>query len=111
MSTNKERVENLGATFGDLQTKFNQMEVGVDDKLRQIKAAISLMFNIMITRHETSSSNPNVRAAQSSNGQTQDEVLICVYGSYNYLYVDPVKCHSELENILNKNNGSYIEIY
>ena len=33
ISTNKERVKNLGATFGDLQTKFDRMEVGVDDKL------------------------------------------------------------------------------
>ena len=33
MSTNKESVENLGATFEDLQTKFDRMEVRVDDKL------------------------------------------------------------------------------
>ena len=34
MSTNKERVKNVGATFGDLQTKFDRMKVGVNDKLR-----------------------------------------------------------------------------
>ena len=28
MSTNKERIENLEASFGDLQTKFDRMEVG-----------------------------------------------------------------------------------
>ena len=33
MSTNKERIENLEASFGDLQTNFNQMEVGVGGKL------------------------------------------------------------------------------
>ena len=70
MSTNKERVENLGATFGDLQTKFDRMEVGVNDKLRQIEAAISRIFDILITRHETPSSSPNAWAAQSSNGKT-----------------------------------------
>ena len=50
--------------------------------------------------HETSSRRPNVQAAQSSNGQTWDEVLVCAFGSYNYLYANPVKCHYEFENIL-----------
>ena len=59
MPTNKEIVENLGTTIGDLQTKFDRMEVGVDDKLQQIEAAISRMFEILITRHETSSRSPN----------------------------------------------------
>ena len=76
MSTNKERIENLEASFGDLQTKFDQMEVGVGDKLQQIEAAISQMFNILITRHETCSGSPNAQVAQSSNGQTEDEVLV-----------------------------------
>ena len=111
ISTNKERVENLGATCGDIQTKFDQMEVGGDDKLRQIEAVISWKFDILITRHESSLGNPNAQAAQSSNGKTQDEVLVRVYGSYNYLYVDLVKCCSELENILQQNNGSYKEIF
>ena len=78
MSTNKERIENLGASFGDLQTKFYRMEVGVNDKLQQIEAAISRVFDILITRHETSSGSLNAQVAQSSNRQTQDEVLVCV---------------------------------
>ena len=73
MSTNKERIENLEASFGDLQTKFDRMEVGVGDKLRQIEAAISRMSDILITRHETSLGNPNGQAAQSSNGQDRLE--------------------------------------
>ena len=67
MSTNKERIENLEASFGDLQTKFDRMEVGVGDKLRQIEAAISWMPDILITRHETSLGSP-AQAAHSSNG-------------------------------------------
>ena len=59
MSTNKKRIKNLGASFGDLQTKFDRMEVGVGDKLQQIEATISRMFDILITRHETSSGRPN----------------------------------------------------
>ena len=74
MSTNKERIENLEASFGDLETKFDRMEVGVCDKLRQIEAAISRMSNILITRHETSLGSLNAQAAQSSNGQTQDQL-------------------------------------
>ena len=54
MSTSKERVENVGATFGDLQTKFYRMEVGFNDKLRQIEVVISRMFDILLIRHETS---------------------------------------------------------
>ena len=73
MSTSRERIENLEASFGDLQTKFDRMEVGVGDKLRQIEAAISRMSDILITRHETSLGNPNAQAAQSSNGQDQLE--------------------------------------
>ena len=61
--------------------------------------------------HETSSRRPNVQAAQSSNGKTRDEVLVCASGSYNYLYANPVKCHSEFENILKQNNGNYREIF
>ena len=61
--------------------------------------------------HETSFDIPNVQAAQSSNGKTWDEVLVCVYGSYNYLYADPVKCYSKFENIFKKNNGNYKEIF
>ena len=55
MSTNKERIDlQINSTNKeriDLQINFNQME-GVGDKLRQIEAIISQMFNILITRHE-----------------------------------------------------------
>ena len=73
MSTNKERNENLEASFGDLQNKFDRMEAGVGDKLRQIEVAISRMSNNLITRHETSLRSPNAQAAQLSNGQDQLE--------------------------------------
>ena len=73
MFTNKERIENQEASFGDLQTKFDRMEVGVSDKLRQIEAALSRMSDILITRHETSLGIPNAQAIKSSNGQNQLE--------------------------------------
>ncbi|MED6109302.1 hypothetical protein PIB30_032171 [Stylosanthes scabra] len=34
------------------------------------------------------------------------EVLVRVYGSYCYKYVDPVKCAAGFENVLKKNEGS-----
>ena len=61
--------------------------------------------------HETSSGIPHVQPAQSSNGLTRDEVLVCAYGIYKYLYADPVKCCSEFENIFKKNNDNYREIF
>ena len=61
--------------------------------------------------HETSSGIPDVQPAQSSNGKTQDEVLVCAYASYNYLYADPVKCCSKFENIFKQNNHNYKEIF
>ena len=70
MSTYKARIKNLKTSFGDLQTNFDQMEVGVGDKLRQIEVVISPMSDILITRHEASLGSPNVQAAQSSSGQT-----------------------------------------
>lgn len=39
------------------------------------------------------------------------EVLVRMYGSYKYLYVDPMKCRSDFEHILEQNNGSYTEIF
>ncbi|CAK9186603.1 unnamed protein product [Ilex paraguariensis] len=38
------------------------------------------------------------------------EVLVRLYGSYKYLYVDPHGSRLEFENILKESNGSYREI-
>ena len=73
MSTNKERIENLEASLGDLQTNFSRMELGVSDKLWQIEAVISKMSDILTTRHEVIPSNPNDHNRQSSNGLAQDQ--------------------------------------
>ncbi|KAH7567670.1 hypothetical protein JRO89_XS07G0117300 [Xanthoceras sorbifolium] len=49
------------------------------------------------------SSKPGYRPAQA--------VLVRLYGSYEYLYVDPIKCHSEFEMVLKQNNGCCREIF
>ncbi|XP_074379687.1 uncharacterized protein LOC141720904 [Apium graveolens] len=38
------------------------------------------------------------------------EVLVRLYGSYKYLYVDPVTSHSEFVRILQQSNGKYDDI-
>lgn len=42
--------------------------------------------------------------------QADGEVLVRLYGSYKYLYVDPVTSHSEFVSILQQNNGKYHDI-
>lgn len=39
------------------------------------------------------------------------EVLVRLYGSYKYMYVDPIKCRTEFDNILKQKNGNYNEIF
>ncbi|XP_037494877.1 uncharacterized protein LOC105630701 isoform X2 [Jatropha curcas] len=38
-------------------------------------------------------------------------VRVRLIGSYEYMYVDPIKCRSEFHITLEKNNGSYEEIF
>ncbi|KAJ6790993.1 autophagy-related protein 16 isoform X1 [Iris pallida] len=41
----------------------------------------------------------------------KDGVPIRIYGTYEYLYVDPVKCSSEVENILKQENMCISEAF
>ncbi|ONI35341.1 hypothetical protein PRUPE_1G530900 [Prunus persica] len=50
--------------------------------------------------------NVNNKPSKRSAGK----VLVRLYGSYKYLYVDPLKYHSEFDIILKQNNGCYREI-
>ncbi|GMN40132.1 hypothetical protein TIFTF001_009368 [Ficus carica] len=49
------------------------------------------------------SSKPSKRSAE--------KVLVRLYGTYTYSYVDPIKCHSEFDEILKQNNNSYRDIF
>ncbi|XP_060185549.1 uncharacterized protein LOC132615013 isoform X2 [Lycium barbarum] len=42
--------------------------------------------------------------------QVAGEVLVRLYGSYTYLYVDPIKSQLEYEKIIEKYHGSHIKI-
>ncbi|XP_021903545.1 putative oxidoreductase GLYR1 isoform X2 [Carica papaya] len=39
------------------------------------------------------------------------KVLVRLYGSYQHLYVDPIKCHSQFKIVLEQNNGSHRDIF
>ncbi|KAH8508651.1 hypothetical protein H0E87_010698 [Populus deltoides] len=39
------------------------------------------------------------------------DVLVRLYGSYQYFYADPVKCRSEFEITLKENGGCYSEMF
>ncbi|KAK3030743.1 hypothetical protein RJ639_036547 [Escallonia herrerae] len=51
-----------------------------------------------------------VSRSSKPSDRSAGEVLVRLYGSYKYLYVDPIRCHSEFENILKDFNGCYSEI-
>ncbi|KAM7518511.1 hypothetical protein LguiB_017473 [Lonicera macranthoides] len=52
----------------------------------------------------------NVSKSLKPSNRSMDEVLVRVYGSYDYLFVDPVSCRSEFENRLKETNESCREI-
>ncbi|KAF5206762.1 hypothetical protein FRX31_003651 [Thalictrum thalictroides] len=51
--------------------------------------------------------------SRSSKPKTKvlDQVLVRLYGTYAYLYRDPVNDRAELNKILKENNGSYLETF
>ncbi|KAJ4965184.1 hypothetical protein NE237_017033 [Protea cynaroides] len=53
----------------------------------------------------------NVSDCLKPQNRVAGEVLVRLYGSYEYLYVDSMKWRAEFENILKQNNGSYSEVF
>ncbi|CAL5417910.1 unnamed protein product [Camellia sinensis] len=53
--------------------------------------------------------NTVTRRNKPRNGSV-GKVLVRLYGSYKYMYVDPMTCRSGFENKLKENNGNYREI-
>ncbi|XP_057974783.1 uncharacterized protein LOC131162381 [Malania oleifera] len=52
-----------------------------------------------------------VSGSNKPGNRSVGEVLVRLYGSYKYLYADPIECRSEFENVLKKNNSCYREIF
>lgn len=53
----------------------------------------------------------SVSRSSKPGKRSQGEVLVRLYGSYDYLYADPMKCHSKFKMILEQNNGSCYEVF
>ncbi|CAL0305595.1 unnamed protein product [Lupinus luteus] len=52
----------------------------------------------------------NVNKSIKPRKRSPGEVLVRLYGSYKYSYVDPIHCKTNFETILKNNNGSYRDI-
>ncbi|KAK3033778.1 hypothetical protein RJ639_034220 [Escallonia herrerae] len=93
-----------------------EKESGNKDADIQICGEIAFGDLIWVKLHESSwwpgqvvDENLVSRSSKPSD-RSANEVLVRLYGSYRYLYVDPIRCHSEFENILKDFNGCYSEI-
>ncbi|KAL6997404.1 hypothetical protein U1Q18_007530 [Sarracenia purpurea var. burkii] len=52
-----------------------------------------------------------VAPSKKPRNRSVGDVLARLYGSYKYIYVDPIACRTEFQNILKQNNGNYSEIF
>ncbi|TXG52678.1 hypothetical protein EZV62_021847 [Acer yangbiense] len=91
---------------GEKKVKARQLEgnVGLGD-LIWVKLRGGSWWPAQVFDENTVSKTgkPGYRPAQA--------VLVRLYGSYEYLYVDPIKCHSKFEMVLKQNNGCCREIF
>lgn len=53
----------------------------------------------------------SVSVSNKHSKRSVGDVLVRLYGSYNFLYVDPMKYQSEFEKVLDQNKGSHTEIF
>ncbi|KAK6940242.1 PWWP domain [Dillenia turbinata] len=52
-----------------------------------------------------------VSSCNKPRNRSAGDVLVRLYGSYNYMYVNPTKCRSEFEKFLKRSNCSHAEIF
>ncbi|XP_019414438.1 PREDICTED: DNA (cytosine-5)-methyltransferase 3B-like [Lupinus angustifolius] len=52
----------------------------------------------------------SVNKSMKPKKRSAGDILVRLYGSYKYSYVDPIRCKSEFETILKNNNYSYRDI-
>ncbi|TXG53425.1 hypothetical protein EZV62_022594 [Acer yangbiense] len=72
MATNKERIENLEAGLGGLQTSLSRMETGVSDKLHQLEDAISKISEVLLSNRAAFASNNSEINTNSPNGRSRN---------------------------------------
>ncbi|KAL9429100.1 hypothetical protein AB3S75_030999 [Citrus x aurantiifolia] len=73
MATNKERIENLEARLDGLQDGLQQMEIGINDKLHQLKETINRMSEAFFSNKEGPSHNVNNHPSHSYKEHTKEE--------------------------------------
>ncbi|KAK4795232.1 hypothetical protein SAY86_013226 [Trapa natans] len=53
----------------------------------------------------------NISESKKPDGKLAGDILVRLYGSYQYYYVNPIKCHSAFKTALQQNNGNYQDIF
>ncbi|XVE55598.1 hypothetical protein DITRI_Ditri03aG0171900 [Diplodiscus trichospermus] len=83
----------------------------------QLEGEVSLGEVIWVKLHENLwwpaqvVDDRSVSESCKPGNRSQGEVLVRLYGSYEYLYADPMKDYSEFNMILEQNNGSCYDIF
>ncbi|KAK6245769.1 hypothetical protein QUC31_000546 [Theobroma cacao] len=83
----------------------------------QLEAEVSLGGLIWVKLHGNSwwpavvVDENSVNGSSKPGNRSEAEVLVRLYGSYEYLYADPMKYYSEFKMVLQQNNGSCREIF
>ncbi|GKV09486.1 hypothetical protein SLEP1_g20974 [Rubroshorea leprosula] len=52
----------------------------------------------------------SVSWSSKPGNKAEGEILVRLYGSYNYLYADPIKCFSEFKMTIEQNSGDFKKI-
>ncbi|KAK9270097.1 hypothetical protein L1049_025671 [Liquidambar formosana] len=105
-----------GKRLGSSRSQVGK-EVGEEDVGKKLRGELMLGDFLWVRLHGSSwwpaqvvDANTVSERIKPSN-RSVGEVLVRLYGSYNYWYVDPMQCRSEFENILKQTKGSYAEIF
>ncbi|XP_047328161.1 DNA (cytosine-5)-methyltransferase 3B-like isoform X2 [Impatiens glandulifera] len=103
MSSSNRSLKEVGKKSGG-KTDCSLNEVALGDII-WIKSRRLSWWPAQVADPSAVSKNKKPRKKSSS------QVLVRIYGSYIYKYVDPVICRSEFKKILDQNNGSYSSIF
>ncbi|KAK6277740.1 hypothetical protein POUND7_018063 [Theobroma cacao] len=111
------RSEQIQASNGK-STEIHDNNDGEEESAAlQLEAEVSLGGLIWVKLHGNSwwpavvVDENSVNGSSKPGNRSEAEVLVRLYGSYEYLYADPMKYYSEFKMVLQQNNGSCREIF
>uniref|UniRef100_A0A2P2JWI1 Uncharacterized protein MANES_18G059300 n=1 Tax=Rhizophora mucronata TaxID=61149 RepID=A0A2P2JWI1_RHIMU len=87
-----------------MDSSHSESEAGTGDLL-WVKLGGGSWWPALVVDEDT------VSGSSKPGNKSIGDVLVRLYGSYEYLYVDPIEHRSEFEITLKENNGSYREIF